>query len=241
MKAVKCTECGANIELSDSAESGVCPYCGARFIKEPDKKVVENNYVINHIDNHIDRAVIKNGDTFEELVLKYESLQKIGDNARAEKIIGQMKDNYPQCGRTYIYSAEILRQKLIELCDKFDAERDEWGEILAKGEYQTVSLAGRLINAINVEFENFLKELENAEKLLTDAEKDEKKTVLKSLREFCDFTKDKISLANIEFKSLYEKNDALKWEQKRGGGKIALVCVGGVAALLLITVLIALL
>lgn len=43
-----CTQCGAQIEVDDSHESGICKYCGTAFITE---KVI-NNYTTN-ITNHI--------------------------------------------------------------------------------------------------------------------------------------------------------------------------------------------
>lgn len=30
----KCTQCGANIEVDDSREAGICKYCGIAFITE---------------------------------------------------------------------------------------------------------------------------------------------------------------------------------------------------------------
>ena len=32
--AAKCTECGANIEVDDTKEAGICKYCGTAFITE---------------------------------------------------------------------------------------------------------------------------------------------------------------------------------------------------------------
>lgn len=41
--AAKCTQCGANIEVDDSKEAGICKFCGTAFITE---KAI-NNYKIN--------------------------------------------------------------------------------------------------------------------------------------------------------------------------------------------------
>lgn len=32
--AAKCTQCGANIEVDDSKEAGICPHCNTAFIVE---------------------------------------------------------------------------------------------------------------------------------------------------------------------------------------------------------------
>lgn len=43
----KCTQCGANIEIDDTKEAGICQHCGTAFITE---KAI-NNYVINNTYN----------------------------------------------------------------------------------------------------------------------------------------------------------------------------------------------
>ena len=47
MVAAKCTECGAAIEVDQSKEAGICPFCKTAFITE---KVI-NNYVTNNVTN----------------------------------------------------------------------------------------------------------------------------------------------------------------------------------------------
>lgn len=32
--AAKCTQCGANIEIDNTKETGICQYCGTAFITE---------------------------------------------------------------------------------------------------------------------------------------------------------------------------------------------------------------
>ena len=32
--AAKCTQCGANIEVDETKEAGICQYCGTAFITE---------------------------------------------------------------------------------------------------------------------------------------------------------------------------------------------------------------
>ncbi len=41
--AAKCTQCGANIEVDDTKDAGICPHCGTAFVTE---KVI-NNYTVN--------------------------------------------------------------------------------------------------------------------------------------------------------------------------------------------------
>lgn len=44
--AAKCTQCGANIEIDDSKEAGICKYCGTAFITE---KAINNYNITNNI------------------------------------------------------------------------------------------------------------------------------------------------------------------------------------------------
>ena len=47
--AAKCTQCGANIEVDESKEAGVCKYCGTAFVTE---KAINNynTYTTNDYD-----------------------------------------------------------------------------------------------------------------------------------------------------------------------------------------------
>ena len=38
----KCTQCGANIEVDDTHEAGICKYCGTAFITE---KAINNGSI----------------------------------------------------------------------------------------------------------------------------------------------------------------------------------------------------
>lgn len=43
--AAKCSQCGATIQVDDSTEKGVCPYCGMEYYAE---KIINNTYVTNN-------------------------------------------------------------------------------------------------------------------------------------------------------------------------------------------------
>lgn len=43
----KCTNCGANLEINNTLDAAVCPYCGAAFIVE---KAINNYNTTNHIN-----------------------------------------------------------------------------------------------------------------------------------------------------------------------------------------------
>lgn len=53
--AAKCTQCGANIEVDDAKEAGICKYCGTAFVTEKAitnyNTYVNNNFAGANIDN----------------------------------------------------------------------------------------------------------------------------------------------------------------------------------------------
>lgn len=52
--AIKCSECGAKIEIDENKESGFCPNCGTKFLRE--KKEIKNVINYNKITN-IDKQI----------------------------------------------------------------------------------------------------------------------------------------------------------------------------------------
>ena len=110
--AAKCTNCGAAIEVDDSKEAGICKFCGTAFITE---KVIQNyNYNIDNrttVNNNIETAYIQNGDSFEELFVKYQSMIKIQNIDMAMKIVDQMYNKFPHVGMVYVVAAHLYREK----------------------------------------------------------------------------------------------------------------------------------
>ena len=58
--AAKCTQCGGSLQVDDSKDAGICPYCGTAFVTE---KVIKNyNF---HITNNIDTLIVQNSEKAE--------------------------------------------------------------------------------------------------------------------------------------------------------------------------------
>ena len=59
--AAKCTQCGANIEVDDSREAGICPHCGTPFITEKTINNYNTNFNISNatitVNHNIDKSV----------------------------------------------------------------------------------------------------------------------------------------------------------------------------------------
>lgn len=55
--AAKCTQCGGSLQVDDSKDAGICPFCGTAFVTE---KVIKN-YNFN-ITNNIDTVIVQNNE-----------------------------------------------------------------------------------------------------------------------------------------------------------------------------------
>lgn len=64
--AAKCTQCGANIEVDNSKEAGICQYCGTAFITE--KAITNyNTYIMNNYDGATINVLNGNVENYLEL------------------------------------------------------------------------------------------------------------------------------------------------------------------------------
>lgn len=91
--AARCTQCGAEIEVDDTKEAGICKYCGTAFVTE---KAI-NNYN-TYITNNFDGAninIIKQGNP------DYQCPKCKSDDIKALKLI-QKKPTYVSYKTRYI-------------------------------------------------------------------------------------------------------------------------------------------
>ena len=73
MVAAKCTQCGANITVDDTKETGICEFCGTAFITE---KVVNNYNNVTNITNNIQTQVINVTYSKKDFVIRAGVLEK---------------------------------------------------------------------------------------------------------------------------------------------------------------------
>lgn len=66
MVAAKCTQCGANIEVDDTKEAGICKYCGTAFITE--KAIANYNTYITNNNNFAGANINVVGGNVENLL-----------------------------------------------------------------------------------------------------------------------------------------------------------------------------
>lgn len=87
--AARCTQCGAEIEVDDTKEAGICKYCGTPFITE---KVINNynTYITNNeIHNYAGATIVTTPDNPEYLCPQCQSTETraIKLNTEAPKLI----------------------------------------------------------------------------------------------------------------------------------------------------------
>ncbi len=92
--AAKCTQCGANIEVDDTKEAGICKYCGTAYITE---KAINNYNITNNYN--IQSAVIN------VQGVNVDNIKKLGD----EKI---QSLNYPFEMDNYVKAQEFFAKVL---------------------------------------------------------------------------------------------------------------------------------
>lgn len=106
--AAKCAQCGADIEVDESRESGYCPHCGTKYITE---KVIHNTYnTVNNTTNNtvnIGQATfISQGEnSLQSLREKFEAYLKLGESDRLVETAEEMLEKYPQAGASHLCKA----------------------------------------------------------------------------------------------------------------------------------------
>jgi len=101
-----CTQCGAQIEVDNTHEAGICKHCGTAFITE---KAI-NNYN-THITNNFAGATVHMHEEseLERLITAADTFKRLGDNKSAAKNYEEAFKKYPQDPRGwvgYIYTSE---------------------------------------------------------------------------------------------------------------------------------------
>lgn len=84
--AAKCTQCGANIEVDETKEAGICKFCGTAFVTEK---------VINHYNNtiNIKNATINiEGANINNLLLRASQFELNGEFETAKQYYNRVLD-----------------------------------------------------------------------------------------------------------------------------------------------------
>lgn len=105
--AARCTQCGAKIKIDDSKETGICEFCGTKFITE---KAINNynNFIRN--EYHIDNAVIQGGKSIDEVLANAEVFLNVHhDYDKAFELFQKCADEAPGDYRGWLGMAKAKR------------------------------------------------------------------------------------------------------------------------------------
>lgn len=108
-----CTQCGANIEIDDTKEAGICQHCGTAFITE---KAINtyNNSITNNINVNTGGNTINitSADKSNEYLIIARKSRDNDDAEKAEKFYTLALEGQPNNWEANFYSLTILLCKL---------------------------------------------------------------------------------------------------------------------------------
>ena len=110
LKPAICTQCGAQIEVDDSHESGICSQCGTAFVTE---KVIQQN--VNNVSIENATIVQQGYNPYLEEIDKCISLMNDCKYQKAEKELTALIDKYPHKGMARLLCANFQLRVLKNL------------------------------------------------------------------------------------------------------------------------------
>lgn len=101
-----CTQCGANIEVDNTHEAGICKFCGTAFITE---KAI-NNYMTNITNNIVNKnnfaganvVFQNNSESIEKLIENANTLIKLREYNKAKNTYHEITSKYPMDYRGWL-------------------------------------------------------------------------------------------------------------------------------------------
>jgi|GEM_PF-851516 len=157
--AAKCTQCGANIQVDDSKEAGICSHCKTAFVTE---KAINNysTYVTNN-NNYAGATIIGNNE-LQKLIDAAKGYEKLGDLIQANSMYYRISKEFPQefDGWWGLVLTNMSRMKekvskieLESIKVNFDDKPTYFNEVLANSDerilienYNYISYAKKLAN-----------------------------------------------------------------------------------------------
>ncbi|MBU9742514.1 hypothetical protein KTH81_01655 [Lachnospiraceae bacterium ASD3451] len=100
--AAKCTQCGANIEVDDTKEAGICQYCGTAFITE---KAINNfnSYTVNVNNFSGANVIMNNKQDINNLLQLARRFRKDCNSIEAAKYYNMILTEDPSNWEAYFY------------------------------------------------------------------------------------------------------------------------------------------
>lgn len=100
MIAAKCTQCGANIQVDDTKEAGICESCGTAFVTE--KAINNYNTYVTNNNNFSGANINVTSDNLEQLVERAETFIRLEEFNKAENVYKEIIEKYPMDYRGWL-------------------------------------------------------------------------------------------------------------------------------------------
>ena len=118
-----CTQCGAQIEVDNTHEAGICKFCGTPFITE---KAINKYTTVHNVTQNITKIIYGNEkDEAEDFFNRGVTQLKIENWVEAYKAFNKACKTAPQVAKYWLYSAVAQTQNMTsldEIC--LDEDRD---------------------------------------------------------------------------------------------------------------------
>ena len=103
----KCTQCGANIEIDDTKEAGICQHCGTAFITE--KAITNYNTYVTNNNNFAGANINVMGANVDNLIKMAENAIEAGNGKEAVDYANRALEINPESSKSW-----LLKMKAIE-------------------------------------------------------------------------------------------------------------------------------
>ncbi|SCW34778.1 hypothetical protein SAMN02910456_00639 [Ruminococcaceae bacterium YRB3002] len=101
----KCTNCGANLNVENTKDAAICPFCGTPYVVE---KAIQNYNINNSTVNVIDTVVMQNGYTPQRYLENGITQIRLSRYKDAEETFMKMSKDYPKDWRAW-YALELIK------------------------------------------------------------------------------------------------------------------------------------
>ena len=146
--AAICTQCGAGLQVDNSLDAAICPFCNVAFIVE---KAINNYNTTNYVNNNISNSVVNimnGGNDIEHLLQNVNTFMKIRKYNEAEKLLKDITMQFPEDYRGWLYTARLKENLVINLVDNENykialtlANENGIEDILSKEEKEELDIA----------------------------------------------------------------------------------------------------
>lgn len=102
-----CTQCGANIEIDDTKEAGICQHCGTAFITE--KAINNYNTYVTNNNNFAGANINVMGANVDNLIKMAENAIEAGNGKEAVDYANRALEINPESSKSW-----LIKMKAIE-------------------------------------------------------------------------------------------------------------------------------